>query len=150
MESSRKIGIIVLIALGISIFGYSQYASASHVEISIAESNLLAETDEGSNYDVAIEFNNPSLLILPAGEIEFFVISEDEMAGKGKLSPFILQPLSSSYANGTFQTYSDTNDDPSNVTISGITRYDMFFTSIDVPFVYHPTDEQAREFIHPD
>jgi len=35
----------------------------------------------------------------------------------------------------------------SMVTISGVTKYDVFFTSIDVPFIYFPPEEQAREFI---
>jgi len=34
------------------------------------------------------------------------------------------------------------------VKISGVTKYDLLVTSIDVPFVYYPTEEQAREFIH--
>ena len=36
MESSKKAGIIVLVVLGMSIFGYSQYASASEIGVSIA------------------------------------------------------------------------------------------------------------------
>ena len=27
-------------------------------------------------------------------------------------------------------------------------KYDIILTTIDVPFVFYPTDEQAREFIH--
>jgi hypothetical protein len=34
------------------------------------------------------------------------------------------------------------------VKISGVTKYDIFFTSIDVPFIYFPSEEQARGFIH--
>jgi hypothetical protein len=48
---------------------------------------------------------------------------------------------------GTFHT--DANSDESHsVKISGVTKYDLLVTSIDVPFVYYPTEEQAREFIH--
>jgi len=44
---------------------------------------------------------------------------------------------------------SDSSDSESTeVKISGVTKYDVFFTSIDVPFVYYPTADQAREFIH--
>ena len=38
-------------------------------------------------------------------------------------------------------------DEISQVRISGITKYDVLFTSIDVPFVYYPTQEQASAFI---
>ena len=147
MESSKKAGIIVLFVLGMSIFGYSQYASASQIEVSINQSELLDENERGSNYNVELEFKNPSLLLLSAGETEFHLISNDEIVGRGDLDPFTLQPLSSSFVEGTFHT--DVNsDESSSVKISGTTKYDLLVTSVDIPFVYYPTDEQAREFIH--
>ena len=148
MKSSKKGGLIVLFVLAVSIFGYSQFASASQIEVNITQSELLSETDSGSNYNVKLQFQNPSLLILTAGETEFFVLSNDEMIGKGELEPFTLQPLSSSYVSGTFHTDSEANDESKSVKITGVTKYDMVLTSIDVPFVYYPTEEQAREFIH--
>ena len=147
MKSSKKAGIVVLFVLGLSIFGYSQYASASQIEVSISQSQLLNENDKGSNYNVELQFENPSLLILTAGETEFFLISNDEIIGKGNLESFTLQPLDSSFVKGTFHT--DANSDESySIKISGVTKYDLLVTSIDVPFVYYPTEEQAREFIH--
>ncbi|MGY5151262.1 MAG: hypothetical protein ACW9XA_03230 [Candidatus Nitrosopumilus sp. bin_6a] len=147
MKSSKKAGIIVLFVLAVSIFGYSQYAFVSKIGVSISQSELLSEDEKGSNYNVELRFENPSLLILTAGETEFFVISNDEIIGKGNLESFTLQPLDSSYVKGTFHT--DANSDESkSIRISGITKYDMMVTSIDVPFVYYPTEEQAREFIH--
>ena len=47
MESSKKAGIIVLVVLGMSIFGYSQYASASQIGVSISQSELLNEKRKG-------------------------------------------------------------------------------------------------------
>jgi len=88
------------------------------------------------------------LLILTAGETEFFIISNDEIIGKGNLESFTLQPLDSSYVKGTFHTDVNSDDESPSVKISGVTKYDMIITSIDVPFVYYPTEEQAREFIH--
>ena len=146
MGSSKKKGLVILFVLGMSIFGYSQYASASQIEVSISDSTLLNENEDGSNYDIELKFDNPSLLILSAGETEFFIITDDEIIGKGQLESFTLQPLDSSFVKGTFHT--DSNDETQSVKISGITKYDVLFTTIDVPFVYHPTKEQAREFIH--
>ena len=148
MKSSKKTGIVVLFVLGMSIFGYSQYASASQIEVSISQSELLNENEKGSNYNVELQFENPSLLILTAGETEFFVISNDEIIGKGNLESFTLQPLDSSYVKGTFHTDVNSDDESQSVKISGVTKYDMIVISIDVPFVYYPTEEQAREFIH--
>ncbi|MFB5635361.1 MAG: hypothetical protein ACE5RB_01905 [Nitrosopumilus sp.] len=148
MKSSKKAGIVVLFVLGMSIFGYSQYASASQIRVSINQSELLNENEKGSNYNVELQFENPSLLILNAGETEFFIISNDEIIGKGNLESFTLQPLDSSYVKGTFHTDVNSDDESQSVRISGVIKYDMVITSIDVPFVYYPTEEQAREFIH--
>ena len=149
MKSSKKAGLIVLFVLGMIIFGYSQYASASQIGVSITQSELLNENEQGSNYNVELQFDNPSLLILTAGNTEFFVIANDQIVGKGQLEPFTLQPLDSSYVKGTFHTDSNTEESQS-VKINGVIKYDVLFTSIDVPFVYYPTEEQAREFIHQD
>ena len=148
MKSSKKGGLIILLVLGVSIFGYSQYASASQIEVSITHSELLNENEKGSNYNIELQFDNPSLLILTAGETEFFIIADNKMVGEGQLEPFTLQPLDSSYVKGTFHTNSNVDDESQSIKISGVTKYDIFFTSIDVPFVYYPTEEQAREFIH--
>ena len=148
MKSSRKTGIVFLSLLGIGIFGYSQYASASQIGVSIFQSELLDETEYGSNYNVELRFENPSLLIMTAGETEFFVIDNEEIIGKGQLESFTLYPLDSTFVKGTFHTDSNTNEESQLIKITGITKYDLVVASIDVPFVYYPTSEQASEFIH--
>ncbi len=148
MKSSKKGGLIVLFVLGMSIFGYSQYASASQIGVSISQSELLNENEKGSNYNIELQFENPSLLILTAGETEFFIIANDEIVGKGQLESFTLQPLDSSNVKGTFHTDSNVEGESQSVKISGVIKYDVIFTSIDVPFIYYPTEDQAREFIH--
>ena len=148
MENSRKVLIIVLI-IGIVVFGYSQYEMASQIKVVIIESDLIEENDQISSYNVKLEFENPSLLILTAGETDFFVIADDKTVGEGKLEPFTLPALSNKSVRGTFQT--DSNLESENlpiVKISGTTKYDVLFSTFDVPFVYYPTEEQAREFIH--
>ena len=149
MNSSKKGGLVILFILGMSIFGYSQYASASQIGISVSQSELLTEDEKGSEYNIELQFENPSLLILTSGTTEFFVIADEQMVGKGQLEPFTLQPLDSTFVKGTFHTDADENKVQS-VKITGVTKYDAFFTSIEIPFVYYPTEEQAREFIHQD
>ena len=146
MKSSKN-GLIVLFVLGISIFGYSQYASVSQIEVKIIQSELLNDDEKGSNYNIELQFDNPSLLVLTAGKTEFFVINNNEMIGKGQLEPFTLQPLDSINVKGNFHTDSN-NDEPKSVKITGITKYDILLATIDIPFVFYPTEEQAREFIH--
>ena len=129
-----------------SILGYSQYESVSKISVSISENAIINEDINNSNYKIELEFRNPSLLTLPAGETEFFVFYDDEIVGKGNLESFTLYPISSIYVEGTFTT--DTNSDESkSVKISGTTKYDLLITTIEVPFDYYPTDEQTRKFI---
>ena len=144
MKSLKKKSTIILFLLLVSILGYSQYESVSKISVSIAENAIINEND--SNYKIELEFRNPSLLTLPAGETKFFVFYDDEMVGKGNLDSFTLYPISSIYVEGTFTT--NTNSDESkSVKISGITKYDLLITTIEVPFDYYPTDEQTRKFI---
>ena len=146
MKSLKKKSTIILFLLLVSILGYSQYASTSEISVSISENAIISEDKNNSNYKIELEFRNPSLLTLPAGETEFFVFYDDEMVGKGNLESFTLYPISSIYVEGTFTT--DTNSDESkSVKISGITKYDLLITTIEVPFDYYPTDEQTRKFI---
>ena len=146
MKSLKKKSTIILFLLLVSILGYSQYESVSKISISISENAIISEDKNNSNYKIELEFRNPSLLTLPAGETEFFVFYDDEMVGKGNLESFTLYPISSIYVEGTFTT--NTNSDESkSVKISGITKYDLLVTTIEVPFDYYPTDEQTRKFI---
>lgn len=148
MKSSKKVVIIVIIVAGL--FGYSQYASASQIGVIIVDSTILSEDERGSIQNLRLEFNNPSLLILTAGETEFVIYADDNRIGDGTLEAFVLPALGKSLVDGTFQT--DTKNQSENdapvIKISGVTTYDILFTSIDVPFVYYPTENQAREFIH--
>ena len=146
MKSLKKKSVIILFLVLVSVSGYSQFESVSQISVSISENTIRNEDKNNSNYEIELEFKNPSLLTLPAGETEFFVFYDDEIVGKGNLESFTLYPISSIYVEGTFTT--DTNSDESkSVKISGITKYDLLVTTIEVPFDYYPTDEQTRKFI---
>lgn len=148
MKSSKK-AVIITLVIGLGIFGYSQYASASQIGVVITDSHLLEENGENSIYNLQLEFDNPSLLVLTAGETEFTVTADDERIGDGTLEAFVLPALDKTTVQGTF--ISDTEQESENtpeVRISGITTYNVLFTSIDIPFVYYPTEDQARKFIH--
>ncbi len=147
MGGSSKAAIAVLV-IGAVAFGCSQIASASQIGVAITHSELLEEGEHGSSYGVELRFDNPSLLILGAGESEFFVVADGELAGEGRLEPFVLPALGSSLVKGTFETDSGMDpDDPPTLKISGLAEYDVLLASIGIPFVFHPTEEQTREFI---
>ena len=150
MRVSKKIGIIILF-LGIGIFGYSQYISASNIGVIVTQNEFLEKKDTVSVYNVQLEFENPSLLVLNAGETDFTITVDDTKIADGVLEPFILSSMSKASVNGIYLkedlTEVEENQSPT-VKISGITKYDMFFTSLEIPFIYFPSDDQAREFIH--
>jgi len=150
MRVSKKIGIIVLF-LGIGVFGYSQYISASNIGVIVTQNEFLEKKDTVSVYNVQLEFENPSLLILNAGETDFTITVEDTKIADGVLEPFILSSMSKASVNGIYlkEDLIEMEESQSpTVKISGITKYDVFFTSLEIPFVYYPSDDQAREFIN--
>ncbi len=149
MNSSKKGGLVIILILSMSIFGYSQYASASQIGVSITDSKLLNENERGSEYNIELKFENPSLLMLTSGETEFFVIADEGLVGKGQLEAFTLHPLDSSFVNAIYHENLE-NEKSKSVKITGVTKYDLIIASIEIPFVYYPTEEQAREFIHQD
>ena len=127
-----------------SIFGYSQIQSASQISVTISENAIINENN--SEYEIELEFTNPSLLTLPVGKSEFFVFYDDEMVGKGNLESFTLYPISSTHVEGTF-TADNNLDESKSVKISGIIKYDLLVTTLEIPFDYYPTKEQTRKFI---
>ena len=44
-------------------------------------------------------------------------------------------------------TTNTSSDESKSIKISGIIKYDLLITSIDVPFDYYPNEEQTRKFI---
>lgn len=147
MKTSVKAILGIVFILGVSFFGYTQYVSASQIEVSVSQSELLNEDKTGSNYNIELKFDNPSLLFLTTGQTEFFLNSDEKIIGKGELQSFTLFPLDSKNVKGTFHA-NFSEDEFDSVKISGKTKFDILFTSIDIPFVYYPTDEQAKKFIN--
>lgn len=149
MERSTKIAIVAGVVASLGIFGYFQYVLASQISVEVVENHLLEDNGSASTYSVQLEFNNPSLLVLTTGETRFTVIMNDEVIGYGKMDPFTLPALNGTItqATFTFEGEPDADDAEPSVQISGTTRYDLFSSPIDIPFVYSPTSEQAREFI---
>ena len=146
MKSSKKKSIIVLFLLLVSIFGYLQYQSVSEISVNISENTMINEDKGNLNYKIELEFENPSLLILPVGQTEFFIFYDNEIIGKGNLESFTLYPISNTHVKGTFTT-DQKSDELKSVIISTIIKYELFDISIEIPFDYYPTDEQTRKFI---
>ena len=144
--SLKKKSAVILFFLLVGIIGYSQIQLASEISINLSKNEIINKNEMETNYKIELEFKNPSLLTLPAGETEFFVSYDNQIVGKGNLESFTLNPLSSSFVQGTFTTETSSNESKS-VKISGITKYDLLVASIDVPFDYYPSEEQTRKFI---
>jgi len=149
MRRSSKAILIILFLIIAVIIGYSQYIAISHIGVIVTENEFLEKNNSGSIYNIQLQFNNPSLLILNAGETNFTIIVEDTKIAEGVLEPFVLPSLSKTIVKGTYlEDDKIQKSQSSSVKINGITKYDIFFTSVEIPFIYYPSDDQAREFIH--
>ena len=155
MKKKSKVAIVAIaIAIVIGMFGYFQYASVTQLDVSIKDSKVVERTDAGSLYQMQLEFENPSLMILSVGKTDFLISVDNENLGAGILEPFVIPAMSEVIVeapfladNAVLDKYADSEVSPS-VKLTGITRYNLLFTTLDIPFTYYPTQDEAREFIH--
>lgn len=150
MRPSRK-ALVLIIIIGIGLLGYSQYVATYLIDVKVTKSEFIEENEEGSTYNLQLEFDNPSFLMLNAGETDFKILLADKKIANGVLEPFVLPSMGKVVVEGQYMTVdkSDLREDEqfSFVTVSGVTKYDVLFTTIEVPFIYFPSEEQSREFI---
>jgi hypothetical protein len=102
MRASKK-AILVILFLGIGLFGYSQYIAASNIGVIVTETEFLEKNDSVSTYNVQLEFDNPSFLILNAGKTDFTITVKDKKIADGVLEPFLLSSMSKATVNGIYQ-----------------------------------------------
>jgi LEA14-like dessication related protein len=151
---SKAIIIAVCIVVAVGIFAYSQYLSATHLSISILQSKVVQRNGNNSLYDMTLQFKNPSLLPISVGQTDFTISINNENLGAGILQPLVIPPMGtvSSQApftadNAILDKYNKNQNVPS-VVLTGTSKYEIAIMSVNVPFTYYPTEQEAREFIH--
>jgi hypothetical protein len=153
MRRNSKIAVICITA-AIGIFCFVQFQSASHLHVSIVQSKVIERTNQGTLYNLQLEFNNPSLLVLNVGKTDFVVSANGEDLGTGILQPSIIPAMGKTVSQTPFladNTVLDkygNNDNIPSLKLTGNSKYDLMFTSVNIPFTYYPTQQEAREFIH--
>ena len=80
--SLKKKSAVILFFLLVGIIGYSQIQLASDISINLSENEIINESEMETNYKIELEFKNPSLLTLPAGETEFLFLMIIKLLGK--------------------------------------------------------------------
>ena len=154
MERRSKVIIIVCIIAAIGLFGYSQYLSATHLSISILESKVVQRNDINSLYNMTLQFKNPSVLPLTVGKTDFIISINDENLGTGTLQPLVIPPIGKTVSQAPFLADNkilhkyDTSDNVPNIKLTGTSKYEILIITVNVPFTYYPTQQEAREFIH--
>jgi hypothetical protein len=148
VTKKKKATIIAAAIIGVILFGFTQYASAHQITVVITDSELIQKTEQGSLYNLELEFSNPSLLFLNAGKTEFTIAADDDTLGGGELDPFLLPALGKATTSGTFLKDHSANSENPQVKIIGVTKYQLLFASIEIPFTYYPTESQTSKFIH--
>jgi LEA14-like dessication related protein len=144
----------VCVVAAVGIFAYSQYLSATHLSISILQSKVIQRNDNNSLYNMTLQFQNPSLLPINVGQTDFAISVNNENLGTGTLQPLVIPPMGkiSSQApftadNTILDKYNKNQNVPS-VKLTGTSKYGIAIISVNVPFTYYPTEQEAREFIH--
>jgi LEA14-like dessication related protein len=151
---SKAIIIAACVVVAIGIFAYSQYLSATHLSISILQSKVVQRNGDNSLYNMTLQFKNPSLLPISVGQTDFTISINNENLGTGILQPLVIPPMGkvSSQApftadNTILDKYNKNQNVPS-VVLTGTSKYEIAIMSVNVPFTYYPTEQEAREFIH--
>lgn len=153
MKRNSKIAVVCIIA-AVAVFGFVQYILLSHLHVSIVQSKVMERTNQGTLYNLQLQFNNPSLIILNVGKTDFLVLANGENLGTGVLQPSTIPALGKIVSqtpfladNAVLDKYNSSDNTPS-LKLTGTSKYDLIFTSVNVPFTYYPTQQEAREFIH--
>ena len=153
MKRNAKVAVVCIIA-AVGVFAYIQYVSATHLNVSILQSKVVQKTDENTLYNMQLQFVNPSLLLLNIGTTDFVISVNGENLGTGTLQPSMIPALGKTVSQTPFVATNtilhkyDKSDNVPNVKLTGTSKYDLMFVSVNVPFVYYPTQQEAREFIH--
>ena len=155
MERRSKVIIIaVCVVAAVGIFAYSQYMSATHLSISILESKIIQRNDNNSLYNMTLQFQNPSLLPINVGQTDFVISINGENLGTGTLQALVIPPMGKISSQAPFTADNtilhkyDKSDNVPNVKLTGTSKYGISIISVNVPFTYYPTEQEAREFIH--
>ncbi len=153
MEKRTKIVVVSIIVAAVGIFGYVQYLSVSHLHVSIVQSKVIQKTDQGTLYNLQLQFNNPSLLMLDVGRTDFVVLANGENLGNGVLPPSVIPAMGKTIsqtpflADNTVLNKYNKNDNVPSLKLTGTSQYKILFTTVSIPFTYYPTQDEAREFI---
>ena len=103
---------------------------------------------------MTLQFQNPSLLPINVGQTDFVISVNDENLGTGTLQPLVIPPMGKTSSSAPFTADNTVLDKYSNndvipkVKLSGTSKYGISIISVNVPFTYYPTEQEAREFIH--
>ena len=151
---SKAVIIAVCVVAALGIFAYSQYLSATHLSISILESKVIQRNADNSLYNMTLQFQNPSLLPINVGETDFIISINNENLGTGTLQPLLIPPMGKIASPAPFTADNkildkyNKSDNVPNVKLTGTSKYGISVISVNVPFTYYPTEQEAREFIH--
>ncbi len=153
-KRSKAVIITVCIIAALGIFAYSQYLSATHLSISILESKAIQRNDNNSLYYMTLQFRNPSLLPINVGKTDFVISINDENLGTGTLQPLVIPSMGEIASQAPFTAdnvvldkYNKSDVIP-KIKLTGTSKYEIAIISVNVPFTYYPTEQEAREFIH--
>lgn len=103
---------------------------------------------------MTLQFQNPSLLPINVGQTDFVISINGENLGTGTLQALVIPPIGKIASQAPFTADNtilhkyDKSDSVPNIKLTGTSKYGISIISVNVPFTYYPTEQEAREFIH--
>ncbi len=155
MTKRRKKAIIISSVLGgLAVLAFFQAYTAKNLGVGLYEITEVEKNADTTTYDLALKFENPSVLLFLIGETAYSVTVNGEKVGDGVMDPFMLEPLGNKIIRSefvadtqVFEKYKNTFEDEDSM-VTGKSTYSLLLGSFDVPFEHEPTPDQMRQFFN--
>jgi LEA14-like dessication related protein len=153
MTKRRRNAIIISSVLGgIAARAFFQAYAAKNMNVELREMEEVGRDAGKTFYDLALKFDNPSILLFLVGDTTYSVTVNGEKVGEGIMEPFVLEPLASKVVNSKFvadteifEKYRNAFEDKESL-VNGRSTYRPPLFSFDIPFDHEPTPDQMKQF----
>lgn len=150
----RHVIVIGVVIASIVMLGFLQVEAAKNLRVQMHDSTITEKNDDKTNYDLALRFENHSILPLTVGDARYSISVNGERMGEGEMSAFILAPFESRTVNSKF--VADTylvekykhSIEQNDSRLSGTSTYRLYLLSMDMPFDHKPSPDQIRQFFN--
>jgi len=143
---------IAAVAGAIVFLAYFGIEAAKTMDIAMRDSTIVSEDDIHTFYNAKIQFSNTSFIPLSIGHTGYNVNVNGEYLGSGTIESFTILPYSTMLVDSEFTAINEVLDKydgkipHEQIELGGTSSYNLYLTTLDVPFNHNPTEEQVKKF----